>query len=206
MRCRLVPRPTRPRAWLLASALLLVSGCSRTPPAPLQDAYRQPVQENLSPRDLSYQNGVATLTLRARYDIEAHVMSTHAYSDDLAEVAPVDFALAWGMAATASVQQSLSVRQSGRWYWFQGDETVSAARAAQLGRDMANVHLVPDDEAVRRELLAVPRGATVRLQGFLVDIQHPRYGVRRTSMTRTDTGAGSCEILLVEKVEVIRAP
>ena len=67
---------------------------------------------------------------------------------------------------------------------------------------MANVHVVPGDDAVRTAVLALEAGECVWLRGELVDIvghDDPSLS-RRTSLTRGDTGAGSCEILPVREV------
>ena len=44
-------------------------------------------------------------------------------------------------------------------------------------------------------------GSVVELRGQLVDIEG-REGGMRTSLTRADTGAGACEILLAESARV----
>lgn len=45
-------------------------------------------------------------------------------------------------------------------------------------------------------------GAHVAIGGWLVDVTVPNRFVWRTSLTRTDTGAGACEIVYVETLDV----
>ena len=45
-------------------------------------------------------------------------------------------------------------------------------------------------------------GEVVHLEGKLVDIESPQFGVMRTSLTRNDTGPGACEIIYVEAVSL----
>ena len=45
-------------------------------------------------------------------------------------------------------------------------------------------------------------GSVVELRGQLVDIEG-REGGMRTSLSRGDTGAGACEILLAESARVV---
>jgi hypothetical protein len=45
-------------------------------------------------------------------------------------------------------------------------------------------------------------GQVVRLSGLLVDGVRDDGMAIRTSLTRNDTGAGACEFLLVQRVEV----
>jgi len=55
---------------------------------------------------------------------------------------------------------------------------------------------------VRRALLGIGREDAVRLAGLLVDAQAAdgfRWG---TSLSRTDSGMGSCELLWVEEAQV----
>lgn len=106
------------------------------------------------------------------------------------------------------MQARLSVRQYNRWFFWRwegepGD--VPAQGAPSLARDMANVHIAPASAEVAAQLETVEPGDSVTLNGHLVDIAHPGAGVRHTSMSRTDTGAGACELMLVEQVTV-RSP
>ena len=45
-------------------------------------------------------------------------------------------------------------------------------------------------------------GSVVELRGQLVDIEGSEAGMR-TSLSRSDTGAGACEILLAESARVM---
>lgn len=142
------------------------------------------------------------LVPKASYEIAARLLSTERYRvGKLARIAPVDFALAWGPAADAQVQSVLRIDQGNRWFYWRtrGGELPLARRT--LVANMANVHIVPADDATRSTLLEFESGECVWLRGELVDIVSPDDPAlaRRTSIRRTDTGAGSCEILLVRK-------
>ena len=52
----------------------------------------------------------------------------------------------------------------------------------------------------RAEQLPIPRREIVRIGGYPVDVDRDNGWRWRTSMTREDTGAGACEIILVTKV------
>jgi hypothetical protein len=54
---------------------------------------------------------------------------------------------------------------------------------------------------VEKQLARLRAGQVVTLHGYLVDVAM-HGGVWRTSMTRTDTGAGACEIMWIEAIEV----
>lgn len=150
---------------------------------------------------------------RATYALDAYAMSRKKYSgtllgDELSDLVPLDFALAWGPAARASVQAGITVRQSGRWYYWRAPAGAQLPLSpGQLNANMANVHIIPADDQVLGQLEGVERGRCYRFQGSLVDIEgtDPRMA-RQTSMSRTDSGAGACEILRVERVREIACP
>jgi hypothetical protein len=54
---------------------------------------------------------------------------------------------------------------------------------------------------VRKVLAGVRAGSLVEFRGRLVDIEGKEGGMR-TSLTRDDTGAGACEILLTSSAHI----
>jgi hypothetical protein len=62
----------------------------------------------------------------------------------------------------------------------------------------ANWHLIPANSAVWRTLSRLRVGDVITLDGELVDIESASTGTLKTSLRRDDTGAGACEIILVE--------
>ena len=67
--------------------------------------------------------------------------------------------------------------------------------------------LIPEDltadASVARQLKRLRVGQTVRLTGYLVNAVRDDGVYIRTSMTRSDTGPGSCEVILVARVETL---
>lgn len=68
---------------------------------------------------------------------------------------------------------------------------------------VANNHLISDDEALRAEIARVSIGDQIRVRGWLAS-----YGTggakRGTSTTRTDTGDGACETIFVQEFAITR--
>ena len=64
--------------------------------------------------------------------------------------------------------------------------------------------MIPANDAVRATLGRLRTGSVVELHGQLVDIEG-REGGMNTSLTRGDTGAGACEILLAASARLIEA-
>jgi hypothetical protein len=64
------------------------------------------------------------------------------------------------------------------------------------------MHMIPAQDWIWKKLKGVRVGDIVRLQGKLVDIDHPSGWHWRTSLRRDDTGGGSCEIMYLEDIEI----
>jgi len=153
----------------------------------------------------SWTRGDARFTALAQFDVRARVLSTNHYSfDKQADLSPVDLALGWGRMSDSDVLANIKITQSGRFYFW----------GPRMGRDLpiprnevishsANMHMIPADDDVKKTLLAVKAGELVTLSGFLVEVRRPNGWRWRTSLTRTDTGAGACEVVWVERVSRI---
>ncbi len=71
---------------------------------------------------------------------------------------------------------------------------------------LSNNHLLSDSEAVRRAIKDLAVGDQVYLQGLLVNYARsssPNQW-RKSSLKRTDSGNGACEVFFVEDVEVLK--
>ena len=66
------------------------------------------------------------------------------------------------------------------------------------------MHLIPADDFIRAQLLAVKQGSIVTLEGQLVEVRDTQEQWHwRSSLTRNDTGAGACEIIWVKQVTLL---
>ena len=138
----------------------------------------------------------------ASYDIRARVLSMERYRMGReADLSPVDFVLGWGPMSDAAVLDRLSIGQSNRWYHFRWDGSPPIDPSV-MAKSSANTHLVPADDSVKTRLLNVSKGAVVRLSGYLVNVRHTDGWTWRSSLTRDDTGGGSCELMWVTDVQV----
>jgi hypothetical protein len=136
----------------------------------------------------------------AAYLITAVVLSRARYRfDPESDLAPVGLALGWGPMSIASVLNELSISQSGRWYEYSW-QNEPPLDPGVIAKHSANTHCLPADDDVRRQLLAVRRHDLVTLEGYLVEITGPNGYHWLSSLTRDDTGAGSCEVMWVTRV------
>ena len=141
---------------------------------------------------------------RASYRIRARVLSRESYRlGRESDLSPIDFALGWGLMSDSFVLDALDISQSGRFFWMHWDSTPPGDEG-ELMRHAANVHLIPANKGVRRQLAKIRPGQVIELQGLLVDAASNDGWSWHTSLTRDDTGAGACELFWVQAVDVLR--
>ena len=58
--------------------------------------------------------------------------------------------------------------------------------------------MIPASPEIDRRLRAVRAGDVIRLRGYLVRVEATDGWQWRSSLSRADTGAGACELVLLE--------
>lgn len=146
-----------------------------------------------------------TITPLARYEVKAVVLSRKRYRyDTAADLSPIDLALGWGPMSTTAVINDLTMSQSGRWYEYSwADEP--PLDPGLIATHSANTHCLPATRGIRRQLLDLHRHDIVTLKGHLVEVAGPNGYRWRSSLSRTDTRGGACEVMWITHVEVARA-
>jgi hypothetical protein len=141
------------------------------------------------------------LTPRARYDITARILGREDYHFDLlADLIPEDLALGWGPMSDNKVLGGFEITQAARFYSWTPRHELPIPRQAVIEHS-ANTHVIPADEGVAHQLKRLRVGQVVHLTGLLVSGMRDDGAYFSTSLTRSDTGPGSCEVVLVEQVE-----
>ncbi len=147
-------------------------------------------------------HGRWTLTPRATYDITARILGRESYwLDSLSDLVPEDLALGWGPMSDNRILQDFKIEQSGRFYYWRPVAELPITRQEVISHS-ANTHVIPASSAVRSQLASLRVGQVVRLTGLLVDAQRADGLSIRTSLTREDSGAGACEVMLVQRVVI----
>lgn len=158
----------------------------------------EPQQSMIPERRL--QMGRWTLTVRATYQLKARVLAREAYHlDAMSDLVPEDLALGWGPMSDNSVLRTIDISQSNRFYYWQASAATRLSREAIISHS-ANTHVIPETPAIARALSRLRPGEVVTLSGELVDAVRDDGRSIRTSLVRTDTGAGACEVMLVTDV------
>ena len=136
----------------------------------------------------------------ADFAIEARVLSREDYSiDPGAALSPTDLALGWGRMSDSAVIDRLDITQSVRFYSYRWHD-VPPIPPDEIVRSSANMHLIPADDGVARELARVRVGDIVSLRGQLVEARRSDGWRWRSSLTREDSGAGACELVYVRRI------
>ncbi len=142
-----------------------------------------------------------TLTERATYSVTARVLGSERYHfDALADLVPEDLALGWGPMSDNRVLRDIDISQSNRFYYWR-TTSLPVPREVIIAHS-ANTHVIPASRAVAILLARLRPGQVATLTGALVDARRNDGVSIKTSMTRTDSGAGACEVLLVSDVAI----
>lgn len=100
-----------------------------------------------------------------------------------------------------SIIEKIDISQSGRWYrWNTKELPISRS---EITVSSANTHIIPANDLVAYRLQDVIKGNIVKLKGYLVYIGEKDNFKWNSSLTRSDTGNGACEVFYVEELEIL---
>ena len=123
--------------------------------------------------------------------------------DGGASLAPVDLGVGWGPMSDTRVIDELEFSQMGRFlYWRPKRAGDFPVPVQLLVTHAAQMHLIPASPELDSRIRKLRPGQLVTIGGYLVDVRGPGGFTWNTSLTRTDTGNGACEIVWVEALEV----
>ncbi len=163
---------------------------------------RAPVQTPASRAMRPFELGEHQVTPLAGFTIEAKVLAREDYRFDRnAAVSPTDLALGWNRMAREEHYRSLSISQSRRWYYYRWGSEGPPLPLDEIIASSANMHMIPADERVAAALGRVQPHQTVRLRGWLVEVQGKDGWSWRSSLSRDDSGDNSCELIYVCAIE-----
>lgn len=147
----------------------------------------------------SWQKNGYTIVPLAEFSLTSRVLSKKRYRlGRECDLSPVDLAMGWGPMSDQAVLDQLTISQGGRWFRWRAREL--PIPQSEIERHAANMHMIPSTDAVRAKLLALHRGDLVRLDGYLVRAEAADGWRWQSSLSRTDTGGGSCEVVWVNDV------
>lgn len=167
------------------------------PLPPQVNAGDEPLQTDLPAGMQPFTLKAATLTPLAGFSVDARVLAREDYRMDAgALLSPTDLALGWKRMSEPGVLSQLKISQSARWYFYRWNSE-PPLQPPEIARSSANMHMIPSTDAVSKALAKISRHDRVRVDGWLVEAHMPDGGRWRSSTTREDTGASSCELVYV---------
>ena len=155
------------------------------------------------------------LTPLYNYEISGLVVSKKDYSwlsiYKRNKALPADLCMIWGGNLAAKVHQNkeLEFSQGVRFcnYRWSGNLVFNT-------NEVSNNHLLVSNDVINKIVGTVMPGDQVKITGKLVDVAavnrgtdnlyDPEYFELRTSTIRTDSGAGACEIIYIEDIQILK--
>jgi hypothetical protein len=138
------------------------------------------------------------LKLLARFSLDARILHRKVYGYDReSKLVPVDLAVGWGPMSDQAVLDRLKITQSMRFYWYEYQLPPPIPRE-QIVLHSTNLHVIPATPAIASFCKSLRQGELVHLEGELVEANGPEIMAWRSSLSRTDSGNGACELMLVE--------
>lgn len=160
-----------------------------------------PIQKP-APEGMMFMHKDYVLEPLATFEAQARVLSRKRYfMGRESELAPFDLALGWGQMSDEHIISYFSISQSNRWYWWRY-ETLPIAKQEVI-RSSANMHMIPADDYVLRQIKRTREGSLVKFKGYLIQARGDDGWLWRSSLTREDSGDKACEIVYVQDFEIV---
>ena len=204
----------RPFSWFILIIIFLcfLSGCNRPKLTGVEsdeiDTSQDPIQASYKsdePIIKEIKDGHFTMTPVAEYKISGMVVGKETYSTGWdGEISPVDLAIVWGKLAISEYDQYITYSQRNRWYFYQYKAGCPFDNSFVISHS-ANNHIIPANENIHEAVKTIGGKDIVVLEGVLVNIKGTYKGqpvTWNTSLSRKDTGNGSCELFYVSKVRI----
>jgi hypothetical protein len=140
----------------------------------------------------------------AHFALDARLLHRKIYRwDRQAKLAPVDLAVGWGPMSDQAVIDRLKITQSMRFFWYEYRQPPPIAKE-EIVCHGTNLHIIPATPAVASLCKSLRIGTLIHLRGELVEATGPEIGTWRSSLSRTDSGNGACELVWVEELSALR--
>jgi hypothetical protein len=160
----------------------------------------EPYQGEVYTSSFRQKNGYQ-ITALANFDIRARVIrSSRDWFGRESDLSPVDLVLGWGAMSDSKVLQQIRFSQRGRAYSW--STKVLPVPREVIETHSANMHMIPADAEIESRLESIRPGNMVHLKGMLVEVASKEGWRWKSSLTRSDTGGGACELILVESLYI----
>ncbi|ENX49711.1 MAG TPA: hypothetical protein DIT34_09125 [Acinetobacter ursingii] len=121
-------------------------------------------------------------------------------NDEQAKFSPIDFAVSYGLFAHPEIASQIKINQYDRYLnWSMQTLPVPPDQAMKL---VSNMHIIPANPDIAKQITQVKRGDLVRLKGELVEVKDNNL-VWTSSLAPGGVGDGACEVFRVHSIQWI---
>lgn len=133
------------------------------------------------------------------FEGEFRILGSKEYTDDpQAQFSPIDYAVTRGIFTEPEIARQISINQYDRYLnWKMAKPPIHPRLATQL---VSNMHIIPANPQIAKEIKKVQRGDLVRLEGELVQI-NAKDLVWKSALDWNGIGDGACKLIRVESIE-----
>jgi len=163
--------------------------------------YQEPFQKKIETALFTFEAEGATLFPEALFDVTGVVLGKKRYLPwGEYHLAPWDIGIGWGAMSDPDKLSQVTFWQRNRFMHYRHGADASLSKHTII-QNTTNIHIIPANDLVKSQMADVKEGNLVRMTGFLVNVVDGDT-VMKTSLDRTDTGAGACEILYVQAIDL----
>lgn len=212
------------KLFLILSSILLVTYFTRDNYRSVRDidptVMRDPIQTEAHDKTpFQFQKNGFFYTVNPLYEYEITGIVVHRLIYDrwfslsrTDTVFPMDLCIIWGDNVKSGVyrEKNVTFSQDFRFCLY----TTYQKEHIILNQSLSNNHLVIKDDDLYQLAQTVRAGDQIRIRGKLVDIKavpltkperyEPQNLIWKTSTIREDAGAGACETIFVESIEILK--
>ncbi len=163
---------------------------------------KEPIQKKVKQGTSAIKVGDYVITPIAEFQVAARVLSVKHYrTGPEADLSPVDLAVGWGPMANDSVLDAIDIKQRNRFYYWWTDNFPIPRK--DIETNSANMHFIPATSEVGVKLEQISKDDKVKFKGYLVKIEKNDGWRWVSSTTRSDTGYGACEVILLDDISLL---
>jgi len=170
---------------------------------------KAPVQRTLQAPEFSieYKGHSYRVQPKASYDLRGLIVSQNnprGLADiyhDSKSIDTKDFCVIWGHNVRSNEFHQVKFWSNAWTCWCQWQD----AGLRFWMDELSNNHLITDSDAIRHKIARAGIGDQVHIKGMLVGYKESgtNQGWRNSSLNRTDTGNGACEVIFVQELTII---
>jgi hypothetical protein len=116
-----------------------------------------------------------------------------------------DICVIWGNNIVTEIYKKLTFRSASFHVEVRTKPGVPYGEWGKYRNDcLSNNHLLADNPKINNLIMATEKGDQVYLRGWLVNYSINNMGYRRSSISRSDTGMGACEVIFVKEYKILK--